>query len=153
MYVGAGLTVISLVIGFATRSMLVNAIAEANPSLNRVSIERHVDRELMRDVVRTIVGVGLWLWMAVKNADGRRWARGVATLLAALNVGLTLFVLLLFGLAGLGAMLSFAPIHVVLAGVGVLLAAVIVAYLFTQESSDYYDLMTRWHAAVTLRGY
>ncbi len=85
-------------------------------------------------MVAGLIGVGLWVWMAVKNGQGRSWARVVATVLGALNIVFTLF-----GLAGGTA----TPVTLVSSLVSLVLAGVILYLLYRPESTRFYDFRSR----------
>jgi hypothetical protein len=72
--------------------------------------------------------------MAVKNGQGRSWARVVATVLGALNILFTLF-----GLVGETA----TSLTVVMSLISLALAGVILFLLFRPESSRFYDFRSR----------
>lgn len=102
--------------------------------------------------MRTIVGVCLWVWMAIKNGQGRKWARVVATIFGVINlIGIGLGGALIAG-AGEGEAGYVLPLLVV-AGVGGVLAVVTLIQLYRSGSSRYYDETARWQAAMTLGGY
>jgi hypothetical protein len=154
MYVGAGLTVLSAIVFFLTTDRLGEALVEAGGRVrSQRLVDAAVDRAKAREVFRTVLGVCLWIWMAVKNGEGRRWARVVATVFGVINViGFALG----FGLAsglGSGDVLEYLLPQLVLASVSVLLGIVILVQLYRAASSQYYDESTRYQAAMTLRGY
>jgi hypothetical protein len=158
MYVGAGLTILSTVIFFATRGQLADSLAEAHPTATMVTVDRAVDRLQAREIMRTVLGVGLWIWMAVKNGDGRRWARVLATAFGVVNlIGFALVLALVAsnggGDGGGSNLVDYTLPYLVLAGVGGVLAVVTLVQLYRADSSLYYDEAARWDAALTLRGY
>jgi hypothetical protein len=150
MYAGAGLTLLSAFIFFATMEQLADSIAEDNPLLSQAAVDRAVSRAQGQEVLRAIVGVCLWVWMAVKNGQGRRWARVVATVFGIINLaGLGLGGALAAGTSE-GEAGYVLPLLLV-AGVGGVLAIVILVQLYRPGSSRYYDETARWQAAMTLR--
>ena len=158
MYVGAGLTILSTVIFFATRGQLADSLAEAHPTATMVTVDRAVDRLQAREIMRTVLGVGLWIWMAVKNGDGRRWARVLATAFGVVNlIGFALVLALVAsnggGDGGGSNLVDYTLPYLVLAGVGGVLAVVTLVQLYRADSSLYYDETARWDAALTLRGH
>ena len=74
------------------------------------------------------------MWMAIKNGQGRSWARVVACVLGGLNI---LFTLLSFA-GG-----TTALYRLVFSLVGVALAGVILYLLYRPESTRYYDFASR----------
>lgn len=150
MYVGAALTVLSTVLFIATADSLKEAVADARPGLSPTTIDVEINRQIIQAVVRGCLGLGLWVWMAVKNGDGRKWARVVATVLAAINVLLSTLV---FALIGVGEVFDLMPLQFTLTLVVIGLAAPILILLYGPNSSRYYDEANRWQAAMTLRGY
>jgi hypothetical protein len=72
--------------------------------------------------------------MAVKNGQGRSWARVVATVLGALSILFNLF-----GLAGGGATAA----SLVFSLVSLALAAAILFLLYRPESTRFYDFRSR----------
>ena len=74
-----------------------------------------------------LIGVGLWVWMAVMNKAGKSWARIVATVLFLLNT-----LVLLLGVARGGAAASFlVSILTWLIGLGAIIL------LWRKDSSEY----------------
>lgn len=153
MYVGAGLTVLSAIIFFATIDRYVDALADANDLRSQASIDATVNEANLREIVRTVLGVGLWLWMAVKNGQGRRWARVVATVFGVLNLaGFVLVFAFLSQLASGYDLLGYLIPQLVTGSASVVLGIVILVQLYRPPSSHYYDESTRYEAWMTLRG-
>lgn len=75
MYTGALLSAISLVIGLATTSGLRKAIRSSGPKLtaSQVTTDVHATEAVL--VVVGLIGIGLWIWLAVASQRGRNWAR------------------------------------------------------------------------------
>ncbi len=84
MYVGAAISVISLVISLASIGGTKDAIRKARPSLTAAQVNQLNTFIIALAVVSGVIGVGLWLWMAQKNGQGRSWARILSTVLFAL---------------------------------------------------------------------
>jgi hypothetical protein len=158
MWAGAGLTVLSAVVFLASTDQFAEALTDATGVTNQFVIDQAVDEARSREIFRTIVGVALWSWMAVKNGQGRRWARVVATVFGVINVlGLLLGGLVLGGTGSADIetdeLIEYLLPQLVL-GVGiVVLGLVILFQLYRSESSRYYDESTRFQAALALRGY
>ncbi len=85
MYVGAALSLISLIIGLATISSIKTAVRNADPSATQASVNNTANVAVGFAVVVGLIGVGLWLWMARANKSGHNWARITATVFFALN--------------------------------------------------------------------
>lgn len=157
MYVGAGLTVLSALLTFATGGQLADSLAETYPTATRAAVDGAVDRLQARVTVGTAVVASLWTWMAVKNGDGRRWARVVATAFGAIKI---LDVAACFAVAagsvaddgGESARVGYTLPYLILAGATGGLALIILVQLYRTDSSRYYDESARWKAARTLRG-
>lgn len=156
MYFGAGLTILSAVVFFATKGQLADALSEAVPGVDRAIVEREVNEREAQELIRTALGVGLWIWMAVKNGEGRRWARVVATVF-----GLIYLVALTFTISfvatvsrdeRIGSVVDYTVPYIVLGSVMGLLALVTLIQLYRDDSTRYYDERARWDAAVTLYG-
>ena len=77
-----------------------------------------------------IIGVLLWLWMAWKNGQGRRWARIVATVLGGLNILGTLF-----GFFG-GHAVTAAEITSI---VNLIVAIVVLVLLYRPDANEYFQ--------------
>lgn len=153
MWVGAGLTIVSAIVFFATTDQYADALAEASGVRNPTLIDREVNRAEGQTVFRTVLGVCLWIWMAVKNGQGRKWARVVATVFGVINaVGLVLGGAFVSGLDS-GDLLDYLLPQFVVSGVSVALEVFILVQLYRPASSHYYDESTRYKAAMTLRGY
>jgi len=96
MYVGAGLSTLSLIATLAFSGRIKNAVGKAlrnaktSRPLTAAQIHSVENIYLVFAIVVLLVGVGLWLWMAWANGRGKGWARVVATVFFGLD---TLFVL------------------------------------------------------------
>lgn len=153
MYVGAGLTILSAVVFFATTDQYAEALAEASGVGSTSRIDRAVSEARARELFQTALGVCLWIWMAVKNDQGRKWARVVATVFGVINVaGFALGGAVMGGIASQDLVDYLLPQFVVGAA-SVVLGIVILVKLYGSASSRYYDESSRYEAAMTLRGY
>lgn len=98
MYVGAGLSVLSLIGTLALSGRIKNAVGKAlrdaktSKPMTASTIHTAENVYLVVIVVVLLVAVGLWVWMAWANGRGRGWARILSTVLFGLD---TLYVLLL----------------------------------------------------------
>jgi sterol desaturase/sphingolipid hydroxylase (fatty acid hydroxylase superfamily) len=133
MWVGAGLSVVSLIVTLLTLSSLKSHIqdqlAKSNPTLSTSDINTTYHTVVAGAVVGAIVGVALWLWMAWKNGQGRSWARVVATVLGAINLLSSIYTV------AVGHSLA---VSVILTVLDLVLAIVILVLLWRRESSEFY---------------
>jgi hypothetical protein len=134
MWAGAALSVVSLIVTLATldslKSDIRDSLRKSDANYTQSSLDAAYSIAIGGAVFAALVGVGLWLWMAWKNGEGRRWARVVATVLGGINLLSTLYTLT----AGRSTAASM-----VLAVVNLVLAAVILVLLWRKESSDFYS--------------
>lgn len=85
MYLGAVLSAITPVIGLSTSGDLRAAVHHAEPKLRPSQVSAAVHITEVSIVVVGLIGVGLWIWMAIANRRGREWARITGTVLFGLN--------------------------------------------------------------------
>jgi hypothetical protein len=89
MYVGAGLSVIGLVVGLASvgslKSAILTAARNAHKTLTPSELHSAEIAGVAFVIITGLIGVALWLWMARTNGAGKSWARVVASVLFALN--------------------------------------------------------------------
>jgi hypothetical protein len=128
MYVGAALSLVGVVIAWATKSQLHDQLAEASPSLSASDVDTAVTVALGFGTVVGLVAVGLWLWMADANGAGKSWARIVATVLGGLSV--------IFTLLGLT---NATGTTIALQLVSLVLAVTILVLLWLPASSAYFQ--------------
>jgi hypothetical protein len=128
MYVGAALSLVGLVVAWATKSQIKDKLADASTTLTPSELDTALNVALGVATFFALVGVGLWLWMAATNKAGRSWARVVATVLGALNVLSTLY-----GLR------SSAGVSILLSVLSLVLAVTILVLLWRPASSAYYQ--------------
>lgn len=95
MRIGAVLSALSVVLTIVTFSSFKDDIAaqlnSSNITVSQAEIDTAVAVGISFVVFIGLVGVGLWLWMAWKNGEGRAWARVVASVLGGLNLVFTFF--------------------------------------------------------------
>jgi uncharacterized membrane protein (DUF2068 family) len=97
MYVGAGLSVVSLIATLVLSNRIKNAVgtalrnAKTSKPLTAATIHTAEDVYLVFAVAVLVVAVGLWLWMAWANGRGRGWARVVASVFFGLDTLLLLY--------------------------------------------------------------
>lgn len=134
MYVGAALSALYIIFAFIQRDELRDQIRDSDDSLTADELDTAVTIGLTFIVVFGLIGIGLWLWMAAMNGQGKVWARIVATVLGGLNI---LFTLLGFA----GGQLT--PLGIVVSIVSLVLSAAILILLYRPESNRYYEAMTQ----------
>jgi hypothetical protein len=141
MYASAALGVLSLVLLLGMGDQLKEAVAEDNPSLTESQIDSAVAIGMTVGALFGGVGIGLQIWLALMNGQGKSWARTVTTVL---------------GVVGL----VFAPLNLVLPGrvvngvtitlalVGMAITGTVLILLYQRDSSEYYRTMSapRWGA-------
>lgn len=91
MYVGAALSAVSTGVGLATRGAIRTAVEKADPNVSAAAVNTAVNVAFASIVVGGLLGIGLWIWMAVANGRGHSWARTTSTVFFAINtIGLLL---------------------------------------------------------------
>jgi len=133
MWVGAAISLISLVVTLSTLGSLKQQIRDSVRTSGQNVTQSQVDAAfagaIVFSVVIALIAIGLWLWMAWKNGQGRQWARIVATVLGVLNV---IFTLLSFvGNRATGGARILSVIDLVI-------AVAILVLLWRKESTDFY---------------
>jgi hypothetical protein len=134
MWVGAALSAIGIVIGIVTVDSVREQIEDDNPSLTAEELDAAVAFGVAFGVVIGLVAIGLWLWMAWANGQGKSWARIVASVLGGLNIAFSLLGLVINPVTALSLVLTL---------VGLVLAAVILVLLYRPESSQFYEARSR----------
>lgn len=128
MWVGAGISLISVIIGLVTIGSLKTAIEQANPDLSSSQVSAVATASVAAVVIVGLLGVGLWIWLAQMSKAGKNWARVTGTVLFGID---TLFQLISFtrsaALAG-----RIPGLIVWLVGLGA------VILLWQRQSSDYF---------------
>ena len=81
MYVGAAVSTVSLIVSLFDISGTKDAIRKARPSLTATQVNQLNTFIIALAVVSGVIGVGLWLWMARANGQGKNWARILSTVL------------------------------------------------------------------------
>jgi hypothetical protein len=81
MYAGAAISTVSLIISLADIGGIKTAIKKAHPSYSASQISGDQRFIIGLAVVSGLLGIGLWLWMARANNDGKSWARILSTVL------------------------------------------------------------------------
>ncbi len=130
MYIGAGLSLLALVVTFVLRSAIRHQVRDASSSgTSGAEVDTAVSVALAVVAVSAVVSAVLWLLMARANGAGKKWARIVATILFGLNV--------LFTAGGLS---QPRPVGSIVVSLLILtVGGYIVFLLWRPESSRYYD--------------
>ena len=81
MYAGAAVSAVSLIVSLASIGGTKDAIRKARPSLTATQVNQLNTFIIALAVVSGVIGVGLWLWMARANGQGKNWARILSTVL------------------------------------------------------------------------
>jgi hypothetical protein len=81
MYVGAAVSTVSLIISLADISGTKAAIRRARPNLTATQVSQLNTFIITLAIVSGLIGIGLWLWMARANNQGKNWARIFSTVL------------------------------------------------------------------------
>ena len=128
MYAGAVVSALSLIVGLATVGSLRTSLHKSDPSLTASQLHSLQTVVVVGSVVIGVIGIALWVWMALMNKAGKAWARIVATVLFGLD---TLFLLLGVARAGAAAG-TLVSILTWLIGLGA------VIFLWRRDSSEYF---------------
>ncbi len=133
MKVGAGLSLLSLLLTFFMGDSIRDAIEEgasdASTQMTADLIVTAVAAATGLGIFFGLIGVALWLWMASANGKGKSWARIVATILYAISV-----------LSFLGSFLQDQPLlTTVVSLLTVLLGGYIIFLIYKKESTAFYQ--------------
>lgn len=135
MWIGAGLALLNLLATFVQvdeiRDQIDEMAVDSGDPLTEDQLDTAVAFALTIAGLIGVVAIGLWIWMATTNGQGRSWARTVATVLGVLNVVSTLVGVF----AG-----QLAPLALIVSLVSIALAVTILVMLYRPESTRYYDL-------------
>ncbi len=85
MYVGAGASLIGIVIDFLGRSAIRTALHNNRHKMTASQLTTTYHVVLGVFIVAGLITVGLWIWMAMMTKAGKSWARIVSTVLFAIN--------------------------------------------------------------------
>jgi hypothetical protein len=138
MRAGAALTAVSLVIALLTygslKSHLRDQLRDSNKTYTAHDFDVLYRIALIEVIFASLLGIGLWLWMAWKNGQGRSWARTVATVLGVINLLYSLYAVV----SG-----STIAVSLVLTLLNLVLAVTILGFLWQSQSSEFYAATTR----------
>jgi len=131
MYVGAAFSLINILASFLQTDEIRDGIRDAaSDPMTESELDSAVTAVLTIAGIVGVIAIGLWIWMATTNGQGKAWARTTATVLGGLNV---LFTLIGF----VGGQLTPLAVGVSLISIG--LAVSIIVLLFRPDASRYYD--------------
>jgi hypothetical protein len=134
MWVGAAISLISLIVTLATlgslKSQIRDSVRNNGQHVTQSQLDAAFAGAVAFSVVISLIAIGLWLWMAWKNGQGRQWARIVATVLGALNVIFTLLSFVGNRAVGLTRILSV---------IDLVIAVAILVLLWRKESSAFFQ--------------
>lgn len=141
MRIGAALSALYLVVTLLTLGSLKDDLRDQLAKQNKTFTQTDLDNAYTAALVVTIfiglVGVALWLWMAAKNGNGKKWARAVATVLAAFNILLSAGSLL--GASGGNS----TPVALVYTAANLAIAVSALVFMYRRDASRYYASMSR----------
>ncbi len=133
MWAGAAISLLSMIVTLATSGSLKTQIRDqldkSGQQVTQTTLNAAYAFAIAFAVVGALIAIGLWLWMAWKNGQGRGWARIVATVLAGINLLTTIYSV---------ASGNTTPVATIITVVNLLLAIVIVVLLWRKESNAYY---------------
>jgi hypothetical protein len=81
MYAGAAVSTVSLIVSLADISGTKAAIRRARPNLTATQVNQLNTFIISLAIISGLLGIGLWLWMAWANNQGKNWARILSTVL------------------------------------------------------------------------
>ncbi|GAA2378795.1 hypothetical protein GCM10010170_085030 [Dactylosporangium salmoneum] len=100
MYVGLGLTVVTMIVTYLARTRLADHIRAGYPAYAQERIDTAAGTYLIYLTVLGALGIVCWFCSIWAVGTGKRWARGVATLVFALSASVALFNLLVRDTSG-----------------------------------------------------
>lgn len=132
MWSGAALSLIVLAIGVLASGATKRTIADelrARHTYSQHNVDTVYQNVIASTVVVAVLAAVTWAWMAHANGAGKKWARLVATVLGAVNIGQFVLSMTSDG---------FTAVQLVLTGASVALAAVVLYLLWRPESTYFY---------------
>lgn len=137
MWIGAGLALVNALSTFLfiddIRTQVEDQRRDSGAQLTDSTIDAAVSIGIAVGVVSGLITIGLWIWMAVKNGQGRSWARVTATVFGGLGI---LFSGL--GLVGSGIGAESTPLSVGSSALNLLLAIATLIMLWNSQNAEYY---------------
>lgn len=128
MYAGAAIEVLAVIIALVTVGSLKSAILARHPAYSASQLHTAEAARTVLLVIGGLIAIGLWLWMAWANGQGRSWARVVSAVL--------------FGINTVDLLTSFLLVHAVatpIIGVAIWLVGLgAILLMFNKESDPFY---------------
>jgi hypothetical protein len=84
MYVSAAIAVINGIANVGYARNYGYRFAESQPNANQNTVNFWVGLDVLVAIFFALVAIGMWLWMARANRNGRSWARTLSTVLFAI---------------------------------------------------------------------
>lgn len=134
MYVGAAASLVGIIIGFLNRAAIRTALRNNNHKLTEHQLNTDYHAVLGAAIVIGLIGVGLWIWMALMCKAGKSWARVLSTVFFGLQ---TIQLVLGGALTGGGA----ARLYGLLVW---LIGLVAIVFLWQRPSSEYFKGAPRY---------
>jgi hypothetical protein len=85
MYAGAAVSLLGLILNLTTTGSLKHAIEKRYPHYSTSKVNSLVTADLAVIVVTSLIGVGLWIFVAQACKNGKNWARITGSVLFVLN--------------------------------------------------------------------
>ena len=85
MYAGAAVSAISVIVALTQIGALRSTIKADNPSYSASQVSASADLTIAAIIVGGLIGIGLWIWMARANGQGKNWARVTSSVLFAIE--------------------------------------------------------------------
>lgn len=137
MRVGAGLSLLNVIVGLITLGSIKDNIKQRlidDNNYSQSNLDTAYNVAIVVVIVLGVIAIALWLWMAWANGAGKKWARIVATVLAAFSI------LGLITTFAQGQQTAVGDIFTVVISI---LAIVILVLIWNRESSAYYEAKSR----------
>ena len=142
MWAGAGLSVLYLVVSLAMLHSLKDDIRDElrsrGESFTQSDIDTAYQVAIVSLVVFGVIGIALWVWMALMNGRGRNWARITATVFGGLNI-----VINVLGLTGASTTSGASIVGVLFSVANLIIAVGALVFMYRKDASAYYAAMSR----------
>jgi cytochrome bd-type quinol oxidase subunit 2 len=145
MWVGAAINVVGIIVGLITmgsKSQIREQIATSGQQVNQAVVNAAYATTIVSLIVGGVIGALLWLWMAWKNGQGRRWARILATVFAAINLVSTIYSVIV-GSSATVSMGNGTVASMIVGVVGLIVGIVVVVLLWLKPSSEFFNAHRR----------